>query len=155
MPQQNRSIDNVFMNLAYYYLENAIYLSEVMNRASKILLLDEDLTPEQKRVIKEEAGFTSKMIQNLSQARHLWRQFCSVCDVLLTNYGSKLDVKVYDEGQATAAAMLAMDLVYFTLGAQNEESAQMIHDYLKTFQWSDELKTEYEMLMKRSMRLRK
>lgn len=155
MPQQNRSIDNVFMNLAYYCLENAIYLSEVMNRTSKILLLDEDLTPEQKRALKEEAGFTSKMIQNLSQAKNLWRQFCSVCDVLLTNYGSKLDVKIYDEGQATAAAMLAMDLVYFTLGAQNEKTAQMIHDYLKTFQWSDELKAEYEMLMKRSMRLRK
>ena len=154
MPQQNRSIDNVFMNLAYYYLENAIYLSEVMNRASKILLLDEDLTPDQKRALKEEAGFTSKMIQNLSQARRLWRQFCSVCDILLTNYGAKLDVKVYDKGQATAAAMLAMDLVYFTLGSQSIETAQKIHDYLKTFQWPEELKAEYETLMRRSLHLR-
>ena len=52
MEQQNISMDNVIMNLAYYYLENAIYLSEVMNRTAKILLLDEDLTPEQKRALK-------------------------------------------------------------------------------------------------------
>lgn len=154
MEQQNISIDNVIMNLAYYYLENAIYLSEVMNRTAKILLLDEDLTPEQKRALKEEAGFTSKMIQNLSQAKRLWRQFCSVCDILLTNYGAKLDVKLYDKGQATAAAMLAMDLVYFTLGSQSIETAQKIHDYLKTFQWPEELKSEYETLMRRSLHLR-
>lgn len=154
MTQQGTSIDNVNMNLTYYYLENAIYLSEVMNKTAKILLLDEDLTKEQKRAFKEDAGFTSKMIQNLTRARDLWRQFCSVCDVLLVDFGAKIDVKLYDQGQATAAAMLAMDMVYFTLGEQNRETAQKIHEYLKTFQWPEELKEEYERLMKRSRLLR-
>ena len=50
--------------------------------------------------------------------------------------------------------MLAMDLVYFTLGSQSIETAQKIHNYLKTFEWPEELKAEYETLMKRSLHLR-
>lgn len=153
MIEQRDTIDDAIVDLAYYYLDNAVYLASTMDRTVSRLMLDEDLTKEQKRALKEDARFNSRVIMLLGQARDAYRRMHTLTDELEMEWNGRIGEHLYDKGQAIGADLMSVDLVYLMLYIIDEASREKIHDFLKTLEWPEDLKTTYAAIQRRRARM--
>ena len=154
-PAPRNKLDDTICDLTYFYIKNALYLIEVMNRAVKRLGLDLDITPEAKKNLKKDFGFTSNAIYQLGQAKRSYEALIRSLGLVEQELDNRIRVENFDLGQADAYDLLSVDLIYLLVTNGNMGNAKKVHTYLKKFKWDEDftdaytrLQTQYANLIK-------
>lgn len=148
------NIDDHIVTYTYYLVHNAQRCMEVMSKVIKKLNLDgPDYTPEQKRSLKRDLGFTSDAVYNLGQAQEAFRKFVRSVGVVEQELDNRAVVVEYDRAQSVCLDLMAIDLVYLSLTQHmgDSKNREKIHRYLKKFNWNtDGLESLYNTLVEDS-----
>lgn len=129
MEYQNE-LDAAIISLTFYDILNAQLLMQTMTRAVDSLMLDTELTREQKNVLKRDAGFTSKAIYFLSQAGDAYRRCLKALDQLGAELDTYVNPKTYDLAMASANTLTAISLLYMHKTDNDPETETKIHKFL-------------------------
>lgn len=144
-PPRNR-LDDTICDLTYFYIKNALYLIEVMNKTVKRLHLDSEISASAKKSLKKDFGFTSNAIYQLGQARRAYEALIRSLNVVEQELDGRIRVENFDLGQADAYDLLSVDLVYLFISNGNMANAKKFHNYLKKYKWDEDFTTAYNNL---------
>lgn len=140
------TIEDYLITLSYLYIENAIYAMQVLNKAADNMQLDKSLTREQKDALRKDAGWSRDAVVYLTEAKKNYQSLCKYLDKLGDALDTKCQGKLYNTGQANALDIMSVDIVYLSMKNQDESAETNMQDFLKQFEWSDDLKKSYGIL---------
>lgn len=139
MDNERTSIDDTIINLPYLQITGATYLMETLTRTARNLALDQELTAEQKRNLKNDAGFTSKAVLYLGRAKEGYNMMMKSLDVVEQELNKRVKPKYFDLGLVNMLDLLKMELIYLTLAAEKDGNSEKIQNYLKKYSWPEDL----------------
>lgn len=148
MPERNR-LDDIVCTLSYYYIKNALYLIEVMNKTYKELGLECDMTPEAKRALKKDLGFSSNAIYQLGQAKRCYEGLVRSRGLVEQELDSKAFTRTYDLGQADAFDLLSIDFLYMDVTYTDIANANKVHNYFKKYKLDPNVEDAYKTLQQK------
>lgn len=154
--EQMPTVDDTIINMAYAYITGAEYLMEVMTKSVKQYCLEQTISKEQKQALKEDLGFTSQSVHYLIEAGKSFKLMMHYLDKVEAGMNTHLtNPNLYDWGLANMMDLVSVNLVYMTLTNGSAERETKIHNYLKKFTWTEELKEAYKLARLGSERLRR
>lgn len=148
-------MDKVVISLAYHEVNNAIYIMETLYKSARAYMLEDELTREQKKALKEDLGFTQTAVMALSQAKQAYQKLTKSLAVVGNELDGRLHTADYDYAQGDSRELLALDIAYINITNGKPEVEKKIQDFIRTFEMDDGVREVFETQLRHASYLKK
>ena len=154
MREEGREVDDIMCNMVAYCISGADIAINVLYQSVRSLL-DQDLTKEQKKALKNTLNWEQDVMKFLGQVKKNWDGLNKAMEQLNLKLGERLVASTYDDMMADTNEVLAVMILYMEKAVKNPQAVKDIHEYLINYGGgtAPDVKKAYRYFQKKSKKI--